>query len=149
MESSQTSSGESQFDSGCILEQAGVNWDGPNKRRMRRFQVAGSRPVFLRSAEAGDEGEGQWLVADILDMSLGGLCLLIADSLDLKPEQRVELDLRPHPQFPWLRVTVEVRWWINAGSFTTLGVVVPAPLETIPRLEQERRGSRRDPNLEA
>lgn len=145
MESNQHS-GDDPLESGCIVEGADSTWNARDKRRLRRYQVAGSRPVLLRPVIPQSEEELPWLVADILDISLGGLCLLLSGGLELSADQCVELDLRAHPQFPWTRLTVEVRWWISAGTFTTLGIVFPAPLPSIPRLEQERRGVRRDPN---
>jgi hypothetical protein len=146
MESSRFPSEDGSLEGGCIFEQSDAHWAAPEKRRMRRYQVAGSRPVLLRPVVAEGQDEQPWLVADILDISIGGLCLLISGNVELDSEQQVELDLRAHPQFPWTRLTVEVRWWISAGTFTTLGIVFPVPLAGIPRLEQERRGVRRDPN---
>lgn len=149
LESIQHSPGEDPLEIGCIVEGPDSTWNLPDKRRLRRYQVAGSRPVLFRPVIPQSQDELPWLVADILDISLGGLCLLLSGSLELSADQCVELDLQAHPQFPWTRLTVEVRWWISAGTFTTLGIVFPAPLASIPRLEQERRGVRRDPNQQA
>jgi len=66
-----------------------------------------------------------------------------AESLQSK---RLELDLRSHPGFPWIRVEVEVRWWIGTEGFATLGVAFDSQLQEIPSLEMERRGQPRDPN---
>jgi hypothetical protein len=131
----------------CLVESDAESWGGRELRRLERFPVAGSRPIALRPLDAQAQPSGPWVLADILDISLGGLCLLLAaDSLSLQPGQLLQLDLRSHPNFPWVRVDVEARWWISSDSFATLGLAFPYQLESIPRLELERRGQRRDPN---
>ena len=129
-----------------LAESQGVAWNGREHRRLERFPVAGTRPIALRPLDPDGQPAGSWVLADILDISLGGLCLLINGSLELQPGQMLELDLRSHPGFPWVRVTVQTRWWINADSFSTLGLSFERQLTTIPRLAMERRGQRRDPN---
>lgn len=132
----------------CLLESEDDAWGGRDLRRLERFPVAGSRPIALRPLDAQAQPSGPWVLADILDISLGGLCLLLNGSLELRAGQLLQLDLRSHPNFPWVRVDVEARWWISSESFSTLGLAFPYQLESIPRLELERRGRRRDPNQE-
>lgn len=119
-----------------------------NRYRLRRFPVEDSRPVAIRSLDPDGKPNGPWKLADILDISLGGLCLLIIGELEIHSLQHVELDVRSHPTFPWVRHTVEVRWLTSSSAFTTLGVAFLEPLTTLPKLEPERRTVRRDPNLE-
>jgi hypothetical protein len=69
-----------------------------------------------------------------------------SSSAESLPSKRLELDLRSHPGFPWIRVEVEVRWWIGTEGFATLGVAFDSQLQEIPSLEMERRGQPRDPN---
>jgi hypothetical protein len=138
--------GGRQDDPDRLVESAGVAWNGREHRRLERYPVAGSRPIALRPLGPDGQPAGSWMLADILDISLGGLCLLITGSLELQPGQMLELDLRSHPNFPWVRVTVQTRWWISADSFSTLGLSFEPQLTTIPRLAMERRGQRRDPN---
>jgi hypothetical protein len=116
--------------------------------RLRRFPVEDSRPVAIRSLDPDGKPNGPWKLADILDISLGGLCLLIIGELELHSLQHVELDVRSHPAFPWVRHAVEVRWLTSSSAYTTLGVAFLEPLTTLPKLEPERRSVRRDPNLE-
>jgi hypothetical protein len=122
------------------------SWQRRGVRRLDRFPVAGTRPIALRFLQAEGQSLGPWVLADILDISQGGLCLLITSSLELLPSQPLELDLRSHPGFPWTRVEVEARWWIGTEGFATLGVAFDSQLQEIPRLEVERRGQPRDPN---
>jgi hypothetical protein len=129
-----------------LVESAGVAWNGRERRRPERYPVVGSRPIALRPLDPEGQPAGAWMLADILDISLGGLCLLITGSLELQPGQMLELDLRSHPNFPWVRMSVQSRWWISADSFSTLGLSFEPQLTTIPRLAMERRGQRRDPN---
>ena len=138
--------GGRQGDPDRLVESTGVAWNGREHRRLERYPVAGSRPIALRPLDPDGQPAGSWMLADILDISLGGLCLLITGSLELQPGQMLELDLRSHPNFPWVRVTVQTRWWISADSFSTLGLSFEPQLTTIPRLAMERRGQRRDPN---
>jgi hypothetical protein len=135
-----------QDDPDRLVESEGEVWNGREHRRLERYPVAGSRPIALRPLGPDGQPAGSWMLADILDISLGGLCLLITGSLELQPGQMLELDLRSHPNFPWVRVTVQTRWWISADSFSTLGLSFEPQLTTIPRLAMERRGQRRDPN---
>jgi len=131
----------------CLVESDVESWGGRELRRLERFPVAGSRPIAVRPLDAEAQPSGPWVLADILDISLGGLCLLLpADSLSLQPGQLLQLDLRSHPDFPWVRVDVQARWWISSESFATLGLSFPYQLESIPRLALERRGQHRDPN---
>jgi PilZ domain len=116
--------------------------------RLRRFPVEDSRPVAIRPLDQDGRPNGPWKLADILDISIGGLCLLVMGELQIHSLQQVELDVRSHPSFPWVRQSVEVRWLTSANAFTTLGVAFHQPLTTVPRLEPERRSVRRDSNLE-
>lgn len=132
----------------CLLEEEpSIGWSGHAARQHERFPVHGIRPISMRPL--GDDGlpSGPWLLVDILDISLGGLGLLMSGPQSLVEGQALELDLRSHPDFGVLRMQVELRWSISAKNFTTLGVSFASNLPEIPRLELERRTVRRDPNL--
>ena len=135
-----------QHDSDFLEGPEDVAWNGCEQRRLERYPVAGSRPIALRPLDSDGQPAGPWILADILDISVAGLCLLITGSLDLQPSQKLELDLRSHPNFPWHRVAVQARWCVSAESFSTLGLCFDQPLTAIPRLAMERRGQRRDLN---
>lgn len=132
-----------------LAETQESDWSGPEARRLERFPVQGTRPIALRPLQPSGEPAGPWVLADILDISLGGLCLLVTGSLALERGQHLLLDLRAHPGFGLKRQEVEARWWMSADSFSTLGIAFPVPLASIPELALERRSVQRDPNTEA
>ena len=135
----------------CVLLNAplGDQWLGHEQRRLERFPVQASRPIALRLLDEHLEIQGNWVLADILDISLGGLCLMLSGSLKLQAGQTVQLDLHAHPDFGDVRLNGQVRWCRSAAGFTTVGVAFPTPLTRLPRLELERRSKQRDPNEES
>ena len=124
------------------------DWNGPESRKLERFPVQGTRPIAMRPLRPDGCPAGPWMLADILDISLGGLCLLLSGPLELERGQHLQLDLRSHPDFGVLRLEVEARWWMSSEIFSTLGIAFPVQLPAIPELELERRRERRDPNLD-
>ncbi|MFM7086459.1 MAG: PilZ domain-containing protein [Cyanobium sp.] len=137
-------------DGSCVLagspEEA--DWLGQEQRRLARYPVQASRPIALRLLDPEKRPQGLWHLADILDISRGGLCLMLSDLQDLPTGLVLQLDVRSHPDFGLLRLESEVRWCRSAHGFTTVGVAFLMPLDHIPRLEIERRTSRPDPNNE-
>jgi hypothetical protein len=136
-------------DAVCFVDKPSTNWAGPESRKLERFPVQGTRPIAMRPLHADGTPSGPWALADILDISLGGLCLLVTGPLALERGQPLELDLRSHPDFGVQRLQVEARWWMSSDSFSTLGIAFSTPLAAIPELALERRGVRRDPNLDS
>lgn len=124
-------------------------WLGQEHRRLERYPVQASRPIALRLLDDSSQPQGRWLLADILDISRGGVCLLVSGPMPLPTEQRVQLDVRCHPDFGTERLVSLVRWCRSSISFTTLGLAFLELLPRVPRLELERRTVRRDPNSEA
>ena len=122
--------------------------EGVDSRRQERFPVQGTRPIAVRPLRSDGTPAGGWLLADILDISLGGMCLLITEPLNLERGQRLLLDVRSHRDFGVARLEGQARWWISSESFSTLGLCFSEQLKTIPKLELERRSVRRDPNLD-
>ena len=110
--------------------------------------MQGTRPVGIRLLQPDGEAADPWMLADILDISLGGLCLLVSGQLALQRGQILLLDLRSHPDFATLRLQVQVCWSISSDSFSTIGIAFPSQLPRIPKLELERRQARRDPNVQ-
>ena len=137
-------------DDNCVLlsSPTGSEWLGREHRRLERFQVQASRPIALRLLDGEGRSQGQWMLADILDISRGGFCLLLSGPLQLPIGQRLQLDVRCHPDFGSHRLESEVRWARSSASFTTVGVAFKDTLPRVPRLELERRSVRRDPNTE-
>ena len=102
--------------------------------------------VALRELDGEQGFVGRWLLVDILDISKGGMCLMVSDAHHFLADQHLMLDLRAHPDFGVLRLEVKVRWCRCSRSFTTFGVSFLEALPVVPRLEMERRSERRDPN---
>jgi len=111
--------------------------------------VESRRPIALRCLEAEDAPAGPWFLADIVNISEGGLCLLTSDEHGHAVSQWLQLDLRTHPGFGQLRAEAQVRWCLRAHFALILGVLFREPLATVPELAEERRAERRDPNQEA
>lgn len=72
---------------------------GDDQRRTYRHPVEVCRPIGLQLLNDALEPVTAWLLADILDISLGGLCLLITDSTDhhFAPRHRVRVNVTAHP----------------------------------------------------
>lgn len=134
----------------CVLlaAPAAGEWLGRDHRRLERYPVQASRPIALRLIDDIGQPQGRWFLADILDISRGGLCLLVSGPMQLPGAQRLQLDVRCHPDFGRHRLESEVRWCRSSISFTTLGLAFLELLPKVPRLELERRTTRRDPNEE-
>jgi len=105
---------------------------GLNSRRHPREQAPPCRPIKVRhSLTVG-------FTADILDISLGGLCLLITDGQELNVGQALELDFgghrMPEPMQHRGPVQARLRWYVRSGPVTTLGVGFDSPLPELPEL---------------
>lgn len=137
-------------DGNCVMLSAplGDSWLGQDQRRQPRFSVQASRPIGLRLLDGQGEPQGAWCLVDILDISRGGLCLLLCGAPQLSTGQALQLDVHAHPDFQVSRLHAELRWCRSAAGFTTLGVAFAEPLSHLPRLELERRGAPRDPRGE-
>ena len=81
---------------------------------------------------------GTCFSADILDISLGGLCLLITDHQELSVDQLFTLDFaaRRLPEAFEQRgpVQARLRWYVRSGPVTTMGVGFVVPLPELPEL---------------
>jgi hypothetical protein len=109
-----------------------------------RITAIGIRTIRLRLIDQKGDAGSPWHVADILNISHGGLCLMVGTLEPVTRGQALELDLRSHPDFGRQTLISEVRWHHGFGPFTTLGIAFLTPLQHLPRLELERRSVRRD-----
>ena len=138
--------------SDVLLTESGAaqarEWLGHEHRHQRRFPVQVSRPIAMRELDVEHSFGGRWVLVDILDISKGGICLMVSGVHQLLADQHLTLDVRSHPGFGLLRLEVTVRWCRRSLSFTTFGVSFLEALPVVPRLEMERRSERRDPNDE-
>jgi hypothetical protein len=124
---------------------------GPDdgQRRHERSVAPPCRPLPIQLLSPDGEACTEWFYADILDISLGGLCLLITESHDLHVSQSLLVDFKVHGTTDLHRVVGLVRWFVRSGTVTTMGVGFSEPLPQLPQLLPERRNRLRDPNAVA
>lgn len=76
--------------------------------------------------------------ADILDISLGGVCLLITENQELRIGQDLSLDFSSHRLPRALQsqslIQARLRWYVRSGPVTTMGVGFAVPLPELPEL---------------
>ena len=119
------------------------------QRRYERLVAPPCPPVLIQLPSPGGEARTEWFYADILDISLGGLCLLISGNHDLQVGQTLQVDFNVHRTTDLHRVAGFVRWFVRSGTFNTMGVGFSEPLPQLPQLLPERRNSPRDPKTVA
>lgn len=113
-------------------------WPGQHRRLEPRLPLGSVLPVGL--GLAGDGGrQHQWLVADVLDISLGGMALVIDQSPALERDQPVTLDVSAHPDFACAAIPAVLRWFEVTPLVITLGVQFGQPLRRLPELSQRRK----------
>lgn len=122
-----------------------------DQRHFERHEAPPCRPLSARlEGDTPDEPASQWFSADILDISLGGVCVLITGTPDMQLGQRVTLDFKAHrlPESlqPQTLIAARLRWFVRSGLVSTLGISFDMPLPELPELLAERRLQRRDPN---
>lgn len=122
---------------------------GDCQRRYERLVAPPCPPVLIQLPSPGGEAPIEWFYADILDISLGGLCLLITEKHDLQVGQTLLVDFKVHLATDLHRVAGFVRWFVRSGTFTTMGVGFSKPLPQLPQLLPELRNRLRDPNTGA
>jgi len=103
------------------------------------------RPIGLQLLNDALEPVTAWLLADILDISLGGLCLLITDSTDhhFAPRHRVCVNVTAHPSFGVSDLLGELRWFVKSDYVVTMGIGFDQQLAELPDLLPCRRAIRR------
>ena len=105
-------------------------------RREPRNTVAVCRAVAVQLVDPAGQPSSHWYAGDILDLSLGGLCLLIhADGRLTLPDQTpLRLDVRSQPSFGVDVLPAQLRWVKNGAFGTTLGIAFAQPLRSLPTL---------------
>ncbi len=124
---------------------------GACRRRHPRLVAPPCRPITVRCLDGGEADPQPWLYADILDISLGGLCLLITAELALELGQPFIVDFRAHRlpdahERPDCCLQATLRWFVHSGYVSTLGLGFDHQLLALPDLLPERRQRLRDPN---
>jgi hypothetical protein len=119
------------------------------QRRYERLVAPPCPPVLIQLPSPGAEARTQWFYADILDISLGGLCLFITGNHDLQVGQALLVDFHVHRTADLHQVAGFVRWFVRSSTFTTMGIGFSEPLPQLPQLLPEVRNSPRDPKTVA
>jgi hypothetical protein len=108
-----------------------------------RSPVEAVRSIGLMLLDNTGYAASPWLVADILDVSRGGLCLLLAERPDkpFRPHFRVRLNVSMHPDFGQPELAGSLRWFVRAEHerVVTLGVQFDQELPRLPTLLACRR----------
>jgi hypothetical protein len=98
-------------------------------------------PVQLRFLPNG-QPPGAWMTADILDISHGGMALLVPCFEEVRSGAPLVLDVSQHPGFGAVRIPAVLRWSRPAGDLGLLqliGVQLDQPLPRVPPLVQSRK----------
>lgn len=138
-----------EVEAGTLLDESLFDLDGEasdnDQRRTYRHPVEVSRPIGLQLLSDSLEPVTGWLLADILDVSLGGVCLLITDSADhpFAPHRRVRLNVTAHPTFGVSELLGELRWFVKSEYVVTMGIRFEQSLDSLPDLLPCRRSLRR------
>ncbi|MCP9791192.1 PilZ domain-containing protein [Vulcanococcus limneticus] len=138
-----------EIEAGTLLHGSGEDEDGgepgDDQRRTYRHPVEVCRPIGLQLLNDALEPVTAWLLADILDISLGGLCLLITDSTDhhFAPRHRVRVNVTAHPSFGVSDLLGELRWFVKSDYVVTMGIGFNQQLAELPDLLPCRRAVRR------
>ena len=116
---------------------------GDERRIAFRSPVDAVRSIGLMLLDDTGYAASPWLVADILDVSRGGLCLLLAERPDkpFRPHFRLRLNVSMHPDFGTPELAGSLRWFVRAEHehVVTLGVQFDAELPQLPVLLACRR----------
>ena len=127
------------------LEDPGLRGD---QRAFVRQPIESCRNIAVRRLDGDFKPYGRWFLADIVDVSEGGMCLIASEEQALEVGQWLLMDLRCHPGFGQLRLQAQLRWLKRAHFALAFGVAFANPLKEVPVLSVERRSIRRDPNEE-
>jgi hypothetical protein len=131
-----------EYSAGTTLDGA----RGTSRRRYLRSPVEACRPIALQLLDPQGRPASPWKHADILDVSVGGFCLLITEDeapLPLAQLMQLRLDVRPHPSFGADEIRAELRWFVRSGYVVSLGVGFEQPMGAPPELLPCRRAERR------
>ncbi len=125
-------------------------FDGTNQRRFKRVEFPGARPIRLFAYEPSpSSAPSSFVYADVIDISLGGMCLALEANQVFGVSERVVLDFRDHQldaASPLAEpVTACIRWVDQSPPLFVIGVQFDSCITVIPDLMTERRHARRFP----
>lgn len=116
---------------------------GDERRCSFRSPVEAVRSIGLMLLDDTGYAASPWLVADILDVSRGGVCLLLVERKEnpFRPHFRVRLNVSMHPDFGLPELAGSLRWFVRAEHehVVTLGVQFDAEMPRLPELLACRR----------
>ncbi|QEY31254.1 PilZ domain-containing protein [Synechococcus sp. RSCCF101] len=104
---------------------------GGSRRDSERFDVVSCAPLRIRSDSTDSD---QWIVADLLDVSLSGFCLLLIGDHKLESGTEVTLDVSNHPDMGARDLKGSVCWCVADIFVCTIGVRLSEPLARLPKL---------------
>ncbi|MFM9109226.1 MAG: PilZ domain-containing protein [Prochlorococcaceae cyanobacterium] len=106
------------------------------RRRFLRRPVDGDQAISVMRLTGRADPSGTSYPADILDVSLGGLCLLLGAAEAFHLGDRLLMDLSNHPGFGVARMRGSIRWLQASGlaGVAVVGVAFDIPLTTLPKL---------------
>ena len=109
---------------------------GGSPRREKRSTVDTCRAIALQLLGADGQACSGWHAVDIIDISLGGMCLLIAadHQIPLAELMALRLDVRSQPAFGVDVINAQLRWIKRSAFVHTLGIVFDQPLQGLPAL---------------
>ena len=110
------------------------------RRGAFRRPVEVSCSIALMLLDGQGEPASPWMVADILDLSLGGLCLLTHDRYNhpYASTSTLLLDLSTQPSFGVTELAATLRWYVKTDPVVTLGVAFEQPLPALPMLQSRK-----------
>jgi hypothetical protein len=106
------------------------------RRRFLRRPVGGGNAISVQRLSGRADATTTTYPADILDVSLGGLCLLLGTAEVFRVGDRLLLDLSSHPAFGVARMRGSIRWLQASGlsGVAVAGVAFDIPLTNLPNL---------------
>ena len=105
-------------------------------QRAPRHLVLHTRPVRLQWANPEESADpaNNWMQADVLNISTGGLCLALPPQLPQQVERITRLDLRHLGGFGRQPLPVSVQWTLDHSWIATAGIAFTQSLEAIPSI---------------
>ncbi len=120
---------------------------GDERRGTFRSPVEAVHSIGLMFLDDTGYPASPWLVADVLDVSVGGLCLVVAERREspFSARSRVRLNLKLGPDMAISDLPASVRWSVPAARdhLLILGVQFDTELPTLPALLASRPHSRK------
>jgi hypothetical protein len=121
----------------CASGLSFVSQSPRDPRGYLRVPVEACRPIAVQLLDVAGEILCDWELADILDVSDGGLCLVVVEDAELPMMKslNMRLDVRAHQGFGVDVLCVKLRWYVRSCFALVFGVGFCPPLIAVPLLE--------------